>query len=328
MFNDVAPQKYDVLIAGGGPAGLAAALTLGRMRRRVLVCDTRQGRNATVLEAHNFFTRDAISPAELLQIGREQLRRYPSVQVDDVAIHDIRQDSDGFAATLSDGRNVTARRVLLATGLMDELPPVEGLREVWGRTAFNCPYCDGWETQGKRVAVLADGNGALHLALMLHRFTPDLVVCTNGADDVDDDARKMLSERGIGLRSEPVIRVDHTDGEVRGLTFASDETLPCDVVFVAAPFRQRSDLAARLGCAFFEDGTVEVDDFGQTTVSGVYAAGDMARRAAFPGPLAQLMFAAAAGQLAAVSIDRELMAADVPGFPGHMRRVPSPAAPS
>ena len=311
---------HDVVIAGGGPAGLAAALILGRVRRRVLVCDTGQGRNATVAEAHGFLTRDPIAPTELRRIGRDQLRRYPSVRVHDLAVHDVRAHRGGFMATLADGQQVSARRVVLASGLIDELPDLDGLAEVWGRSALHCPYCDGWETQGRTVAVLADGQDAVRLALQLVRFTPDLVVCTNGPSALDKTTQKLLSNRGIAVRTEPVACLDHVGDRLRHLVFTSGETLRCDQVFVAAPYRQRSELAARLGCALFDDHTVQVDDFGQTTVPGVYAVGDMARTAAHPGPLAQITLAAASGHLAAVAIDQELLQADVPGYPG-------PAAP-
>lgn len=319
MSDAASSDSYDVVIAGGGPAGLAAALMLGRVRRRVLVCDTRQGRNATVASSHGYFTRDGISPDELLRTGREQLLPYSNVEICDESVDDAGPDAGGFVARLGDGRRITARRLLLATGLVDDLPEVEGLADVWGRTAFHCPYCDGWETQGKAVAVLGDGEGAVRLALQLVRFTPAVTVYSNGAS-VEASVSALLVSHGIDLRTDAVVRVERSAEQTRGLVLASGETFPCDRIFVATLHRQHSNLPERLGCALLEDGSVQVNDFGQTSVPGIYAAGDMARRPAFPFALAQIMFAAASGQLAAGAIDQELLLTDMPEFPSPLRQ--------
>lgn len=326
MSDAPSPGSYDVAIAGGGPAGLAAALMLGRVLRRVLVCDTRQGRNATVAKSHGYFTRDSISPDELVRTGREQLQPYSNVELCDTSVDEAQPDAGEFVARLGDGRRITARRLLLATGLVDDLPEVDGLVEVWGRTAFHCPYCDGWETQGKAVAILADDEGAVRLAMQLVRFTPDVTVYSNGAS-IEASVSALLAAHRIDFRTDAIARIERSGEQVRGVGLASGETFPCDRIFVATAHRQRSDLADRLGCAFLEDGTVQVNDFGQTSVPGVYAAGDMARRAAFPFALAQIMFAAASGQLAAGAIDQELLLTDVPEFPSPLRKAKHASVP-
>jgi thioredoxin reductase len=321
MSDDATAPDYDVVIAGGGPAGLAAALMLGRVRRHVLVCDTGQGRNTAVEETHGYFTRDGIAPAEVLRIGREQLGRYPNVHIRDLAVDDARPQDAGFIVTLAGGQEISTRRLMLATGLVDDLPDLDGLPEVWGLSAFHCPYCDGWETQGKRVAVLAAGGGAVGLAMQLVRFTSELVLCTNGTDGLDDSVRALLSAHGVEVRTEPVARLARNDGRLKGVVFHSGETIARDVVFVGAPHQQRSDLAGRLGCAQLDDGAVEVNDFGQTTVPGVYAAGDMAHKAVIPMTLGQIVFAAASGELAGAAIDQELMLVDMPEYPSPLRGV-------
>jgi thioredoxin reductase len=172
---------YDAIIVGGGPAGLAAALTLGRSRRRVLLLDAGQGRNAPAAAVHNLLAHDGTPPQELRRIGHEQLGRYPTVEVREGAVHGGHAlPEEGFRLELDGGDGVEARRLLLATGLADELPAIDGLAALWGRSAFHCPYCHGFEASGRRLAVLGAGPDRVRLALQLTRFSDDLVVCANG----------------------------------------------------------------------------------------------------------------------------------------------------
>lgn len=299
-------QAFDVIIAGGGPAGLQAALILGRARRRVLLCDTGEARNAVTGVVHGFLSRDGVDPAELRRIAVEELARYPTVEVRRGTAIRTAQANDGqFTVGLGDGVRETAVRLILATGVVDELPPIAGLAELWGRAAFHCAYCDGFERRDQPLAVIDSGPGAAFYARQLHGWSPDVVLCTNGRAELSDDERAQLAARGIGLREEPITRLEGGDG-VR-VAFGDGATLERHAIFIRPPTRQRSDLAAQLGCkAFEDDGSIEVNDFGQTSVPGVYAAGDMARRPAFPFPAAGAINAASAGAIAAAVADMEL----------------------
>jgi len=184
----VQPAAFDVIIVGGGPAGLSAALILGRARRRVLLCDAGRPRNAAVPAMHGFLSRDGLDPAELRLIARDQLTRYPQVQVIDAEVVSARRTEQRFGITTGDGSRHQARKLLLATGVVDELPPIPGLAELWGHAAFNCPYCDGWEHRDQRLAVLGRAESLL-LALQLSNWTSDLVLATDGPADLDRLAR-------------------------------------------------------------------------------------------------------------------------------------------
>jgi thioredoxin reductase len=297
----------DVVIVGGGPAGLSAALMLGRARRTVLLADSGQPRNAGVPAMHGFLSRDGTDPAALRQAGRDQLRAYPSVRLRAAAVQAVTRDAEGFTVSLTDRTSEQARRLLLATGVIDQLPPIPGLADLWGRGVFNCPYCDGWEVRDQPLAVLASDPRNVQLALQLTRWSPDVLLASNGPAGLDDDARRLLAAHKVGLREEPIARLDGGDGGLERIVFTEGEPVARAAAFLHAPTRQRSDLPDQLGCTMGEDGSVLVDDLGQTSVPGVLAAGDMARRPSMPVPGAQVVIAAAEGAIAAVAIDQQLL---------------------
>ncbi|TDD02326.1 NAD(P)/FAD-dependent oxidoreductase [Nonomuraea deserti] len=337
---------FDVVIAGAGPAGTAAALTLGRMCRTVLLIDAGEGRNARAGQVHNFLTRDGTPPARLRELGRADLAAYPSVRVRAGTVTDATVLDGGFRLDLAgggtaggatvgggtvdggtvgggtvDGGTVDARRLLLATGLADDLPGPRGVEALWGRSAFHCPYCHGYECAGKRVAVLGAAPARVRLALQLSRFAADVALCTGG-EPLDAASRATLETNGVTVRCEAVARLEGTGDRLEQVVFEGGPPLAREAVFVVNVPRQRSGLAARLGCAAFADGCVEVDEFARTSVPGVYAAGDMARRATLPVPLAAVVAAAAGGTLAGAVIDQDLVGADF-GLPDPFARARS-----
>ncbi|WP_420000135.1 NAD(P)/FAD-dependent oxidoreductase [Streptomyces boninensis] len=302
---------YDVIIVGGGPAGLGAALTLGRARRSTLLLDAGPGRNAPAEAVHNFLGHDGTPPAELRRIGRAQLAAYPEVEVRDAAAESARDlGGTGFGLVPAGGGTVQGRRLLLATGVRDEIPQVSGLAELWGKSAFHCPYCHGFEVSGKRVAVHGAGEEHARLALQLRRFSDEVALVTDGVA-LPDAAAALLAERGVVVRCEAVTRFEGTGGQLERIAFEGGAALERDAVFVGPVLRQRSPLAERLGCGLLPGGGVEVDDFERTTVAGVYAAGDMAHRAALPMPFAAVGPAAASGLVAGAMLDQELLRAEV-----------------
>jgi thioredoxin reductase len=297
-------MRFDVVIVGGGPAGLAAALTLGRARKRVLLCDSGPRRNAGAIHVQNFVTRDGTPPQEFRDIGRRQLLAYPSVEVRDVRVASIDGTRGAFQVAL-DGGVVEARRVLLCTGMIDELPPIEGFRELWSRAIFQCPYCHGWEIQDRRWAYLGRAAEAGHLlpfTLMLRGWTNDVVAFTGGEFEVPEDARATLSTAGIRLETAPVARLVARGHALTGIELSDGTRVACDALFTHPPQRH-VDLIRQLDLALDEHGFVRIDPMRrETSVPGIYAAGDLTTR------MQAAIHAAAAGTHAASMINVELSA--------------------
>lgn len=274
-------DSADVMVVGGGPAGLTAALVLARARRRVFVADDGTYRNAQVAEFHGFPGRDTTDPAVFRQDVLAELERY-GVQVGDQAVASASTGENAIEATFADGRALTARAVLFATGVADELPAVDGLASRWGRSVFNCPFCDGWEHRDRPVVVLDAAPGAEHLATMLRNWTAEVAIV-----DVHD-VRRLVGQ-GTGLDA-----VETTDGAL----------ILADAVFLRGPIRPRTALAAQLGCRLDDAGFVVTDPFGATSHNLAWAAGDVRR--APPAPH-QVVLASADGSVAGIAIHKALM---------------------
>ena len=296
---------FDVIIVGGGPAGLSAALVLGRSRRRVLICDAGQPRNATSHGLHCYLTRDGIEPAQFLRLAREELRPYENVKLRSVEVLDARRTDSGFEITLADGKQLGCRRLLLATGVVDELPRIEGLKELYGTSVFHCPYCDGWEMRDQPLAIYGRGEKGTGLALELTLWSKDLVMCTDGPAEIDDKDRERLNENGVRVEEKKITRLEGTDGVLREIVFENGERLKRRGVFFITGHHQGSDLALRLGGYLTEDGCIATGDNETTNVPGLYVAGDASRFAQF------VIVAAGEGARAAVSINTELLKEDL-----------------
>ena len=295
---------YDVVIVGGGPGGLSAALALGRARKRVLLCDSGPRRNAAAERIHNFVTRDGTPPDTFRRVGREQLAAYPQVEIREDRVESLSGARGAFRVGLTSGV-VDARRVLLCTGMVDEPLPIEGFRELWGRSIFQCPYCHGWEVQDRPWGYLARGVDApmlLHFALQARGWTRDLVVFTGGAIDLSPEARGTLETAGIRVETEPIARLIARGDRLEAVELANGTTVPREVLFTHPPQRQ-VDAVEAMGLALDEHGYVQVDPMRrETSVPGIYAAGDLASR------MQGALFAAAAGGQAAAMINAELTA--------------------
>ena len=292
---------YDVVIVGGGPAGLSAALVLGRCRRQVLVCDAGKPRNATSRALHGYLTRDGVAPLEFLRLAREEVRQY-GIEPRASTVTGITCVKDGFRLSLDDGETVSTRAVLLATGVHDQLPDVPGLEECYGVTVHHCPYCDGWEVRDRQIAVLGQGAGAAALALSLKTWTREVSVCTNGRPRISPRHRQQLDEQRIPVYEPIIERLDHVGGHVQRLLLTDGRAVPCDAVFFSTGQHPQSDLPRQLGCELTSKGVVKTDHLGQTRVPGLYVAGDASRDVQF------VIVAAAEGAKAAVAINKSLQA--------------------
>ena len=292
-------SSYDVVVVGGGPAGLSAALMLARCRRRVLVCDAGQPRNARARGPHGYLTRDGMPPAEFLRVAREELSGY-GVDQRRVAVRAVDRNENDFTVTLDNEERLTTASVLIATGVRDQPPEIEGIDACFGISLHHCPYCDGWEVRDTRIAVIGERVSPAGLALALKTWSDSIVVATNGLARLTAAERRKLHDFGIPVHTAPITRLEHQDGHLRRLVFETGEHVDCDALFFTARQSQQCDLALRLGCEFNRRGTVKANHLGQTCVPGVYVVGDASRDVQF------VVVAAAEGAKAGVAINRAL----------------------
>jgi thioredoxin reductase len=290
-------ETYDVAIIGGGPAGLSAALVLGRARRRVVVVDAGAPRNAPAEHMQGFLSRDGTPPAELLLAGRAEVRRYGVDIVEDRVV----DAQDGFALRLADGATLAARHVLLATGAADELPDIPGARERWGRDFLHCPYCHGWEVRDQPIGVL----GSVEHAHLLRQWSDDVILFAHTTEITTAD-RETLGARGIAIADGPVERLVVTDDRLHGVQLVDGRVIPRRALFMRPALHgHEGSPAASLGCELVAGGLVRADAEGRTTVPGVWAAGNATN------PRAQVITAAGEGSAVAIAINTELVNHDV-----------------
>lgn len=309
---------HDVIIVGGGPAGLQAALTLGRIHRSVLLLDSGRYRNESVAHLHNFLSHDGTPPATFRAEARADLDAYADVEVCDDTVLRIERADDGFDAHLESGATVRGRKVILATGVRDNLPDVPGLDALWGELAYGCPFCHGHELSHRPIGILAAGLPAVHLTSLLRRIGSSITIFGNAADFTDEEVA-ALEAAEASVRRAGVLSVERggpagsgDDGVVLHLAAGEGqhpESVAVAGLFVGSgTFSQRAPFADQLGLTLLHSGCIEIDDFGKTSLPGVFAAGDLAHRTSQPMPMASVLAASAAGQVAAAGSIQELLA--------------------
>lgn len=293
-------QLLDVLIIGGGPAGLNAALVLGRARKNVVVIDDETPRNWVTRETHGFVTRDGASPREFRKAAKEQIVAYPSVQfASDTATAITGSDGD-FVVKTTQGASYHTKKILFAVGKKDLPLDINGLTEVYGKSAFVCPYCDGWELRDQSLVIIVSGDKALHMAKVISGWTERYTICTNGSDSLTDEQREELKQHHVTVFDAPIQSINSEEGMVQQVVLNDGTAIPCTGVFFQPKLFTGSELPKAIGCEITESGTVIVDASGKTSVAGVYSAGDAASE------MYQAITAASLGALSAVSINNEL----------------------
>ena len=297
-------NQYDVAVIGGSAAGLSAALVLARAGRKVIVVDSGSPRNAPARRMHGFLSRDGMDPADLLAIGREEVEGYGGHIRSGVVTGLLPNGRDGFWARDAEGQRISARKVLVATGLRDELPDVPGLAERWARDVLHCPYCHGHEVSGRRLGVIGGRPGAVRYAQIVRQWTHDLVYFTP-PDTLTTAQRSELVARAIGIVEDTIEQLVTHEDRLVGVRMADGCVVPRDALFVPPDFVPNNHLLVAVGCAIDDDGWVVVDGTGRTSVPGVWAAGNVA------DPRAQVITAAGAGSAAAIAINTDLVEDDV-----------------
>jgi thioredoxin reductase len=301
-MSDQVKDAYDAVVVGGGAAGLNGALMLARSRRDVLVIDAGRPRNAPADRVHGLLGREGMPPGELLGRGRAEVRQYGG----HIMTGEVVSVEDGFVVVLRDGRRIGAKRILVTTGLVDELPDVPGLRERWGRDVVHCPYCHGWEVRDQPIGVLATGPASVHHALLFRQLSDDVMFFLDRRPELSDEQAEQLAARGITLVTGAVDRLEIKDDKITGVRLASGSLIPRRVVAVASRMVARGGFLESLGLEAVPHPSgmgehIPADPTGRTEVPGVWAAGNVTDLSA------QVGSAAAAGALAAAQINMDLV---------------------
>jgi thioredoxin reductase len=286
---------------------------LGRCRRRVLVCDTGRPRNRWSHGVHGFLSRDGCTPAELNGIGRDELARYDTIEWRVAEVVEAEREPPGFRVRCADGTELRARKLLVATGVVDELPPLNGIGELYGRSVHHCPFCDGWEWRDQAIAIYGRGENGAGLALGLTVWSGDLVLCTDGPSELTPELRQRLAAQGIPVREERIECLEGVDGRLQLIVFVGGASVARHALFFSTSQRQASDLPARLGCRFTDGGAVATGKCEATNVPGLYVCGDASKEAQF------VVVAAAEGAEAGMAISKALLEEDLAVTPPQKR---------
>ncbi|MUT66117.1 NAD(P)/FAD-dependent oxidoreductase [Paenibacillus sp. NEAU-GSW1] len=300
-------MRLDCAIIGGGPAGLNAALVLGRARRSIVLFDDNKPRNAVTRESHGFITRDGVKPVEFRAIAHQELSKYPSIEIAAKRVTAIaKKGASLFEIETETGDTYTARTVIIATGLKEQLPAITEIADYYGQSLFSCPYCDGWEQRDQPLVAIVDtADHAFHMGMMVYQWSKDLAICLNGGEALDAEREAKLRSKGIQVYGQRIQSLKGSGGKLSGVVFEDGAEIARTGGFVTTKWEHSGSFAEQLGCALNEHGGIAADDFGRTSVDSVYAAGD----ASVIVP-AQLIAAAAGGSRAAMGVNAELMHAD------------------
>lgn len=298
-----ATDLYHVIIVGGGPAGLSAALLLGRCRRKVLVIDAGNPRNARSHAMHGFLSRDGTHPGEFLKMAREEVKRY-GVKLHEGTVMCSNRQENGFEVQLLDESKYYCRKLLLATGVVDRLPNLENIEDFYGRSVHHCPYCDGWEHSDEPIAVYGKGKGGTSLALTMRTWSRDILLCTDGNPKLSAADKLRLSREAIEVNIKPIRRLTGSGGKLASIVFEDGTEVPRRAMFFSTGNVQRSALPEGCGCALTPKGAIKTSRGQKSTVSGIWVCGDAAEDTQY------VIVAAAEGAKAAMAINREIQNED------------------
>jgi thioredoxin reductase len=291
---------YDVIIVGGGPAGLNAAVVLGRCRRNVLLFDSGTQRNRMSHGMHNFLTRDDILPSEFLKICYGEIKKYGIELINKKVTNARKNKDDLFAVTDENGVMHLSKKLLIATGLVDKIPDVPGLKEMYGKSVYHCPYCDGWEVRDKKIGVYAKTINGAELALSLKTWSSHIKLYTDGGEKLKKSESKTLAHHNIEVNTTKISKVEGNAGQIERILFENGNEEDCEAIFFVNGFTQQCDLVDVFGCELSKKGVVITDKTQQTNTPGLYVAGDADKDMHF------VIVAAAEGAKAGVCINKEL----------------------
>lgn len=294
-------SQFDVIIIGGSYAGLSAAMSLGRSLRNVLVLDSGKPCNRSTPFSHNFITQDGKAPGLIRSEALEQVLRYPTVQYLSEKAVSAQKNEFGFSLQTENGQSFISKKLVFATGIKDQLLEIPGFSQCWGKTIIHCPYCHGYEFRGKKTGILASGARAMHLTPMVYNLTKNLHLFTQGESGLEGQDLLKLKEKGIQVWDSPILKFENEKGILQGIQFKDGSFQEFDAVYAAIPFIQHSPIPQALGCELNEHGFIQINQFQETTVSGVFACGDNS------SPLRSVANAVYAGNFTGAIINKVLV---------------------
>lgn len=294
-------MMVDCAIIGGGPAGLSAALVLGRAKRSVMLFDNNQPRNVVTQESHGFLTRDGVKPKEFRSLAHKDIDKYSTVKIREAQIVEVNKENTVFKLTTNENETFISRKIIITIGLGERLPNVEGIREFYGKSIFNCPYCDGWELSDQPLILISEDHNVLHMTKVLYQWSKDLVVCTNGKKIISKSDEELFIQKGIQLKEDRIVKLSGADGKLQKVVFEDGIEINRIGGFVTTQLEHPNNLANSLGCEISEHGGIIIDSLGRTNIDSVYAAGDITLAAP-----TQLIIAASEGTRAAMGVNYDL----------------------
>ncbi|MBG9811148.1 pyridine nucleotide-disulfide oxidoreductase [Bacillus endophyticus] len=292
----------DCAVIGGGPAGLNAALVLGRSRRKTILFDDNKPRNAVVSESHGFITRDGIDPQEFKRVAHEELSKYPDVRIAKQRVNRINKENTLFQVETENGEVHSAKKIILATGFKEVLPDIPGVKEFYGKSLFSCPFCDGWELRDRPLAVIADDQKAFHMAKLVSNWTNDLIIFTNGSKVLSLEEQELLKSKGIRINEKKIEAFIGEKGMLKKIQLEDETAVHREGGFIAMEWKQAASFDSSLEYTLNELGGITTDSWQRTNTEGVFACGDTQ----ISGP-SQLIVAAAEGSMAAISVNVALI---------------------
>ncbi|MEM8569251.1 MAG: NAD(P)/FAD-dependent oxidoreductase [Bacteroidota bacterium] len=297
-------NHYDVIIIGGSYSGMSAAMALGRSRRNALVIDAGDPCNKPTPHSHNFLTQDGVAPSEISTIAKDQVLSYPTIHWHHGSAYDILDEKGSFEVVMDGGKTVFGRKVILATGLRDQLPEIPGFKACWGKTIIHCPYCHGYEFSDQRTGILVTADHALEMMKLISNWTDNLRLFMTGSESLGNEQSKAILDKGIQIVNQPILEVVHEQGILEHLVMGDNTIEPMKALYARLPTEQKISFIPKIGCATIESGHIQVDMFGKTTVEGIYAVGDCAH------PMRSVATAVYTGNIAGAMINKELIEED------------------